>query len=106
MKAIDKDAFSYSLQSDSLMDHRIVFSKERKETKPKTSEIASCQVNAFRAYNRACLQVEKTHDVTSKEEAKFLSAKLVYVWINVAHIRFSSDMDEHKYIMNNLLAYL
>lgn len=35
MKAIDKDAFSYSLQSDSLMDHRIVFSKEKKDTKPK-----------------------------------------------------------------------
>ena len=49
MKAIDKDAFSYSLQSDSLMDHRIVFSKGKKDTKPKNSEIASCQVNAFRA---------------------------------------------------------
>lgn len=49
MKAIDKDARSYSLQSDSLMDHRIVFSKEKKDTKPKNSEIASCQVNAFRA---------------------------------------------------------
>lgn len=49
MKAIDKDAFSYSLQSDSLMDHRIVFSKEKKDSKPKNSEIASCQVNAFRA---------------------------------------------------------
>lgn len=49
MKAIDKDAFSYSLQSDSPMDHRIVFSKEKKDTKPKNSEIASCQVNAFRA---------------------------------------------------------
>ena len=49
MKAIDKDAFSYSLQSDSLMDHRIVFSKEKKDTKPKNSEIASCQVNALRA---------------------------------------------------------
>lgn len=49
MKAIDKDAFSYSLQSDSLMDHRIVFYKEKKDTKPKNSEIASCQVNAFRA---------------------------------------------------------
>ena len=49
MKAIDKDALSYSLQSDSLMDHRIVFSKEKKDTKPKNSEIASCQVNAFRA---------------------------------------------------------
>lgn len=49
MKAIDKDAFSYSLQSDSLMDHRIVFSKEKKDTKPKNSEIVSCQVNAFRA---------------------------------------------------------
>lgn len=49
MKAIDKDVFSYSLQSYSLMDHCIVFSKEKKETKPKNSEIASCQVNAFRA---------------------------------------------------------
>lgn len=49
MKAIDKDAFSYSLQSDSLMDHRIVFSKGKKDTKPKNSEIASCQVNALRA---------------------------------------------------------
>ena len=46
--------------------------------------------------------MEKTQDVTIKEKAKYLSEKLGYVWINVALIRFFSDMDEHKYIMNNL----
>lgn len=40
MKAIDKDAFSYSLQSDSLMDHRIVFSKEKKDKKIQKSPVA------------------------------------------------------------------
>lgn len=47
--------------------------------------------------------MEKTQDVTIKEKAKYLSEKLVYMWINVELTRFFSDMDEHKYIMNNLL---
>ena len=47
MKAIDKDAFSYSLQSDSLMDHRIVFSKEKKDTKPKIQKSPVAKLTLF-----------------------------------------------------------